>query len=295
MGKKLTAHQRKVKNLKNILKGASQRLKSMEQVENTLSKAGRLATSYLDYSALTSQITEAENYLNSGKRVTSNIDRMIRNIGANTSTSSLQRMVKMSYYKTQQRGKNRVATDAEISIAEVTRLKKRYDKDQTKSTKEEYDIITRYYTAINPISNARAMSSTPQELAELRRQKMQRMQDRDVSFGGSSTLINDLAYSAGAENVAREFVEAIQRAMHDPQVYEAIENWYRTSDSANNIKKALDQATGSNWYENFCEARIAIIEAINTIRQNIKLPKEAEEQLDAILMEADNLGDYENR
>lgn len=295
MGKKLTAHQRKVKNLKNILKGASQRLKSMEQVENTLTKAGRLATSYLDYSALTSQITEAENYLNSNKRITSNIDRMIHNIGANTSTPSLQRMVKMKYYTSKQRGHNKVAIDKEVSVAEITRLKNRYDKDSTKATKEEYDIITRYHSAINALSNAKAMSSTPQELAELRRQKMQKMEDRDVSFGGKSTLINDLAYSAGAEHVGRDFVETIQQAMHDPQVYEALENWYRTSDEANNIKKALDQATGSNWYENFCEARIAIIEAINTIRQNIKLPKEAEEQLDAILMEADNLGDYENR
>lgn len=294
MGKKLTAHQRKVKNLKNILKGASQRLKSMEQVENTLAKAGRLATSYLDYSALTSQITEAENYLNSNKRITSNIDRMIHNIGANTSTSSLQRMVKMSYYKTQQRGHNRVATDADISIAEVTRLKKRYDKDPSKTTAEEYKIITRYHATINPLSNARAMTSTPQELADLRRAKMNRMQDRDVSFGGSSTLINDLAYSAGAEGVGRDFVETIQKAMEDPQLYEAIENWYRTSDQADNIKKALDQATGSNWYENFCEARAAIVAAINTIRQNIRLPKEVEEQLDAIADIADNLDDYEN-
>ena len=293
MGKKLTAHQRKVKNLKNILKGASQRLKSMEQVENTLSKAGRLATSYLDYSALTSQITEAENYLNSNKRITSNIDRMIRNIGANTSTPSLQRMVKMKYYKTTQRGHNKVATDAEVSVAEVTRLKKRYDKDPSKTTREEYQIISRYHAAINALSNARAMTSTPQELADIRRAKMNRMQDRDISFGGSSTLINDLAYSAYAEHVGREFVEALQNAMSDPQVYEAIENWYRSSDS-DNVKKALDQAQGSNWYENFCEARTAIIETINTIRNNIPLPKETEEQLDAILGEADNLGDYEN-
>jgi hypothetical protein len=294
MGKKLTAHQRKVKNLKNILKGASQRIKSMEQIENTLSKAGRLATSYLDYSALTSQITEAENYLNSNKRVTSNIDRMIRNIGANTSTSSLQRMVKMKYYKTKQRGHNKVATDAEVSVAEVTRLKKRYDKDPSKTTREEYQIISRYHAAINALSNARAMTSTPQELADLRRAKMNRMQDRDISFGGNSTLINDLAYSSYAEHVGREFVETLQNAMADPQVYEAIEEWYRSSDS-DNVKKALDQAQGSNWYENFCEARTAIIETINTIRNNIRLPKETEEQLDAILGEADNLGDYENR
>ena len=294
MGKKLTAHQRKVKNLKNILKGASQRLKSMEHVENTLAQAKRLATSYLDYSALTSQITEAENYLNSNKRITSNIDRMIHNIGTNTSASSLQRMVKMKYYKSKQRGHNIVATDAEISIAEIIRIKNRYDKDSSKATKEEYDIITRYHAAINPLSNAKAMSSTPQELAELRKAKMNRMEDRDVSFGGNSTLINDLAYSAGAEHVGRDFVETLQQAMHDPQLYEAMENWYRTSDEANNIKKLLDQAQGSDWYENFCEARVAIIEGINTIRQNIKLPKETEEQLDAILMEADNLGDYEN-
>lgn len=294
MGKKLTAHQRKVKNLKNILKGASQRIKSMEQIENTLSKAGRLATSYLDYSALTSQITEAENYLNSNKRITSNIDRMIRNIGANTSTPSLQRMVKMKYYKSIQRGHNKVATDAEVSVAEVTRLKKRYDKDPSKTTREEYQIISRYHAAINALSNARAMTSTPQELADLRRAKMNRMQDRDISFGGSSTLINDLAYSAYAEHVGREFVEALQNAMSDPQVYEAIEMWYRSSDS-DNVKKALDQAQGSNWYENFCEARTAIIEAINTIRNSIILPKETEEQLDAILGEADNLEDYENR
>jgi len=80
--------------------------------------------------------------------------------------------------------------------------------------------------------------------------------------------------------------------MKDPQVYEAIENWYRTE--GDGVRRALDNATGNNWYENFCEARQAIITAINLIKQNVKLPQGTIDQLDSIVTIADNLPDYDN-
>lgn len=293
MGRKShTVRSRYIRSAEDIIKRVESQMTKSQQIENTLAKAGRLATSYNSYEGTEALIAQVRSYIATGKRLSQGLKYKVAVLKERSSESYWTSGIKMSYYKTKQRGHNKVAVDAQISVADVNKMKKRYDKEPAKTTQEEYKIITRYHSAISPISNARAMGATPQELADLRRQKMNRMEERDVSFGGSSTLINDLAYSAGAESVGRDFVEAIQEAMKDPQVYEAIENWYRTE--GDDVRRALDNATGSNWYENFCEARQAIITAINLIKQNVKLPQDTIDQLDSIVTIADNLPDYEN-
>lgn len=261
-------------------------------IEKQLSSAGRLDTSYNTYTGTQDLVAEVRDYVTSGKKLNKYLTQKIDVLAERAKTDFWSGGIKMGYNESKRRGNNHVAEYKQISVKEIEKLKKKYDENPASVGQNEYRIISRYYSSINAVSNAIAMTTTPQELADIRRAKMNKMEARDVSFGGSSTLINDLAYSAGIEKVGRDFVEALQSAMQDPAVYEAIESWYR-SDKGTKARYALDNATGSNWYENYNEARNAIIAVINMIRKNIKLSDEADAKLGELTADADNEDDYE--
>ena len=261
-------------------------------IENQLSSAGRLDTSYNTYTGTQELVAEVRDYVASGKKLNKYLTQKIDVLAERAKTDFWSGGIKMGYNESKRRGNNHVAEYKQISVKEIEKLKQKYDENPASVNQKEYRIISRYYSSINAVANARAMSASPQELADLRKAKMNRMEARDVSFGGSSTLINDLAFSAGIEKVGRDFVETLQSAMQDPAVYEAIESWYR-SDKGTKARYALDNATGSNWYENYNEARNAIIAVINMIRKNIKLSEEADAKLGELTADADNEDDYE--
>lgn len=261
-------------------------------IEKQLSSADRLDTSYNTYTGTQELVAEVRGYVASGKKLNKYLTQKIDVLAERAKTDFWSGGIKMGYNESKRRGNNHVAEYKQISVREIMKIKQKYDEDPSSVNQNEYRIISRYYSSINAVVNARAMSATPQELADIRKAKMNRMEARDVSFGGSSTLINDLAYSAGIEKVGRDFVEALQSAMQDPAVYEAIESWYR-SDKGTKARYALDNATGSNWYENYNEARNAIIAVINMIRKNIKLSDEADAKLGELTADADNEDDNE--
>lgn len=118
------------------------------------------------------------------------------------------------------------------------------------------------------------------------------MKARDISFGGDSTLINDLAYSANVE-YAREFIETLMGIMNDPFMYEQIESWYRSN---TDLQRLLDGATGSYWYEDYCEARNIIIAFINELKSNFdkQLSSDTKEELESLKDILDNQDDTYN-
>ena len=188
------------------------------------------------------------------------------------------------------RGKNYVEGNGVITVKDAQNLTNRYA-DTKQASSDEYRIIRRYNAAISPVSNAAAMQYTPQELSAMRnRQKT--MKARDVSFGGDSTLINDLAYSANVE-YAREFIETLIDVMKDPFMYAQIESWYRSNTQ---LQRLLDGATGRYWYEDYCEARSIIISLINSLKDKYdkQLSSDAKEKMENIRDLMDNQDDAYN-
>lgn len=294
-----------IKSLNSILKSAGTKITANViadrveasiaeslHIEKQLSSTGRLDTSYNTYTTTQELVAGVRNYVASGKKLNKYLAQKVDVLAERAKSDFWTGNIKMGYSESKRRGNNHVAEYKRISVKDIQKLKQKYDENPSAVDQNEYRVISRYYSSINAVVNAQAMSASPKELADLRRAKMNKMETRDVSFGGSSTLINDLAYSAGVEKVGRDFVEALQSAMQDPAVYEAIESWYR-SDKGTKARQALDNATGSNWYENYNEARNAIIAVINMTRDNIKLSKDVDEKLGELATYADNQDDYE--
>lgn len=289
MGKRLTVRQKQINKAQRAIERAEKAMKKAQNIESALRSAGTLATSYNTYSGTEKLIKEVRDYIASGKRLSAGFNYKVGVLGERTE-KFWTAGIKMTTDGKVKRGKNYVANNEVITVKDAQNLSNRYA-DTKQVTPEEYRIITRYNAAINPVSNAAAMQYTPQELAAMRnRQKT--MKARDVSFGGDSALINDLAYSANVE-YAREFIETLINVMKDPFMFEQIESWYRGN---TDLQRLLDGATGSYWYEDYCEARNIIIAFINELKAKFdkQLSSDAKEELENLREIMDNEADTYN-
>lgn len=289
MGKRLTVRQKQINKAQRAIERAEKAMKKAQNIEAALRSAGTLATSYNTYSGTENLIKEVKDYIASGKRLSAGFKYKVSVLSERTE-NFWTAGIKFYPGTSVQRGKNYVPTNAIVTVKEAQRISNRYALKKT-ITKEEFDILTKFQTGINPVSNAAAMQHTPQELAEMRRKKKS-MKEKDVSFGGDSTLINDLAYSANIE-YARPFVEMIIDLMKDPLMFEQIETWYRENQD---VQTTLDQATGTYWYEDFCDAKRTIIEFINKLQENFadKLSDDIKEKLKDYKDFLDNDGETVN-
>lgn len=289
MGKKLTVRQKEINKAQRAIVRAEKALDRTRNIEASLRTAGVLATSNNTYSGTEKLIKEVKDYITSGKRLSASFNYKV-GVLAERTEKFWTTGIKMTTGGKVKRGKNYVADNEVITVKDAQNLSNRYA-DTKQVMPDEYRIIRRYNAAINPVSNAAALAYTPQELVQMRR-RQKGMKDRDVSFGGDSTLINDLAYSANIE-YAREFIEFLMNIMKDPFMYEQIESWYRSN---TDLQRLLDGATGSYWYEDYCEARSIIIALINEIRDKYdkQLSQDAKEELEEFRELLDNQDDTYN-
>ena len=286
MGKKLTVRQKEINKAQRAIARAEQALTKAQRIEIPLRTAGLLATSYNTYSGTENLIKEVKDYIASGKRLSASFKYKV-SVLSERNENFWTANIKFTTGAQAKRGKNKVALGTTISVKEAQKLSNRYA-DTKQASQEEYRVIRRYNAAINPIANASAMQYTPQELATMRSRKKV-MKDRDISFGGDSTLINDLAYSANVD-YAREFIEMLMNVMKDPFMFTEIESWYRANAD---LQRLLDGATGSYWYEDYCEARNIIIAFINELKTkfNKQLSDDTKEELDNFRDILDNQDD----
>lgn len=107
---------------------------------------------------------------------------------------------------------------------------------------------------------------------------------RDVSFGGSSMLLNKLAYTYDAVPTGREFVTWLQNVMKDPQVFVQIEKWFRMN---YNVQQLIDGAINKEWYKNFKSFSMVIVEFVDSLSStlNINIPDNIREKYEADMAE----------
>lgn len=153
-----------------------------------------------------------------------------------------------------------VPQDQEVSLRDIRLAQRRQVLSPEKLSEEEHQILSNYANAFGKFASANAPDLTSPEKQKDFKKKFNIT--RDVSIGGSSTLINDLSYTYDALESGRYFVEEIQKIMSNPDDFVQIEAWYRQSPY---IKRVIDEAVKSMWYQKFKEFSTAIIEAINNM------------------------------
>lgn len=176
----------------------------------------------------------------------------------------------------------------DVNLGEVRKAIKRQVKLLDKLDDRDQQLVANYANAMSRYQNTQTPDlSTDQAKAKF---KSKFSVSRDVSIGGSSTLLNDLAYTYDALSAGRKFVEMLQRVMSDPNNFVALESWYQNDPEGKATQIEIETAVGSYWYQGFGEFAKAIISAINKMPS---LSKDAESLMNTFTEEMEIEADGE--
>jgi len=279
MAKKMTAHQKAERHYLNMIKKAKKNLDKAQAIQNRLSATHKL-TREIDVQRAKEFLKSAEDYVKSGKKFTKKTRKTMEAIQDRTHLDYYTDLMSFTETIPKQVGPVSIPTDRETKVSEISKLKRKFNKNPQSATQEEFDRLSNFGRIMNPVYQAYAKSDTDQLKAALIRNKKV---SRDAGFGGSSQLINDLWYSAGANPYGKDMVERVMTLMQNPTYFNAIETMYLTTDEGRDIKRQLDQAVGADWYEEFKTAMQAIIQMINMIKTNVNLSAEEQNALGELL------------
>lgn len=191
-------------------------------------------------------------------------------------------------------------SSVEITKSEWIRLsaaKRISDKDYKISTGKTDKVFTprdaaifkefsRAYNTFANIENAVdmrdviAIPETEEDVIKMLKEKRGTSQ-LDLSFGGHSSLLNDLAYTAGARgDLGRDFVSWVRALMEgDKVIFAKIEKWYQ-SPAGKTTRDYINNAVGDNWYENYKEFSILIEKVMEELQIELNLaPDEFSEDI----------------
>lgn len=279
MAKKKTAHQKAEKHYLNLIKKAKKNLEVAQAMQNRLTSTHKLKRG-IDIQRSKEFLKSAEDYVKSGKRFTKTTKRMMEAIKDRTHADYYTDLMSFTETVPKQVGPVSIPEDRESKVSDISKLKRKFNKDPKAASQEDFDRLSNFGQLLNPVYQSYAKANTDQLKEALIKNKKV---SRDTGFGGSSQLINDLWYSAGANPYGRAMVERVMSLMQNPSYFNAIETMYMTTDEGRDIKRQLDQAVGSDWYDEFKTAMQAIIQLINMIKTKVNLSSEEQNALGELL------------
>lgn len=115
--------------------------------------------------------------------------------------------------------------------------------DAEKMAVEKWTQAARVYKSVNE-----EILKTDADVENFIRRSRANKADLDLSFGGQSSLLNDLTYISRAKgDIGRDLVEWLRGIMQDKTVFAKIEQWYQ-SPAGYELRQTINDATGSNMY-----------------------------------------------
>lgn len=279
MAKKKTAHQKAEKHYLNLIKKAKKKLEVAQAMQNRLTSTHKLKRG-LDVQRAKEFLKSAKDYVTSGKRFTKTTKRMMEAVKDRTRSDYYTDLMSFTETVPKQVGPVSIPEDRETKVSDISKLKRKFNKNPKAASQEDFDRLSNFGQLLNPIYQSYAKANTDQLKEALIKNKKV---SRDNGFGGSSQLINDLWYSAGANPYGRDMVEKVMSLMQNPSYFNAIEVMYMTTDEGRDIRRQLDQAVGADWYDEFKTAMQAIIQLINMIKTKVNLSFEEQNALGELL------------
>lgn len=279
MAKKKTAHQKAEKHYLNLIKKAKKNMQVAQAMQNRLTSTHKLKRG-IDIQRSKEFLKSAEDYVTSGKRFTKTTKRMMEAVQDRTHSDYYTDLMSFTETVPKQVGPVSIPEDRETKVSDISKLKRKFNKNPKSASQEDFNRLSNFGQMMNPVYQGYAKANTDQLKEALIKNKKV---SRDTGFGGSSQLINDLWYSAGANPYGRSMVERVISLMQNPSYFNAIETMYMTTDEGRDIKRQLDQAVGSDWYDEFKTAMQAIIQLINMIKTKVNLSSEEQNALGELL------------
>lgn len=142
--------------------------------------------------------------------------------------------------------------------------------------------------------NDALLGITPTSPEDIKRIKKGFVKSLDLTVGGHSSLINDLAYSISTYGPhGKEIINSVRDLMRNPKTFAYVEKWYNTTDEGQKCRDALNAAKGQAWYKKFNEAAASILELFYKLDEelNLKVDDSVKEYLEAVVANNVDLGE----
>lgn len=162
--------------------------------------------------------------------------------------------------------KREVTKEVHYTQKDINKLRTKQVKDADKLTEEQITVLSKWASSTEVVSdiNTPELDTPEQEAKFIKRFKV----NRDVAFGGSSQLLNKLAYTYKAYPSGRAFVSWLQDIMKDPNIFVQVEKFYRSNWQ---LQNDIDGAIKQEWYKNFKSFSQTIVEFIDSLTRTLQI------------------------
>lgn len=197
------------------------------------------------------------------------------------------KIIKYDLPYTEQRGSFTVTSTKTLSQYEINRIKNK-DARGGDLTSTETSYLMAWSEATSTANNYHNVPIIQTDAQMQEFIKNSRKKSLDLSFGGMSSLINDLTYSQDIE-VAKDFITWLRDVMKDPQIFASVEKWYNTTNEGKKARYTINLAKGKNWYKNYKKFAESVVEMIDMLDNtfNLQAPSVLREKAEAIASESD--------
>lgn len=276
------ARRRYITRYEEHINAAEAEIAKITNIQNQLKSQGKLVEG-VNIATLKGEMSKYRDYVKNKNFTYKQANRYLERIKDISKRHLLLNTLQVKVTDTLKTGK---PVDKVVTMRYIDEKRRQHSKDPAKVSDFIYNRVQQITGALNPVSNSYATSV--EGLKSMWRSRLQGKMD--ISFGGTSTLINDLAYSMDAAGgIGREFVDTVMQIMQNEETAKHVEALYRGSPAGQQIKRYLDQAVGRAWLDNFKNAIPGIMGLIRLV-ETLNLDEEDTKSLEQLLEKAEQIG-----
>ena len=280
--KKMTDYQKKQKKLQayhnDLVERSIKVLRTtIDRINDALSNNVKVDVSF-DPVATMAKLQEYQQ----GKKINKSTEAYLKEAARST---YYDRLVHYNLDYQSHEGTFTVNKTAKVSQYDINKIRNKEASNKLTTVKET-SLLKAWSEATMVANNYNApILQTPEDVQNFLKQS--RRKKLDLSFGGMSSLINDLSYSQDID-ISKDFITWIRDLMQaNKQMFAEIEKWYNETDEGRKARYLLNTAKGRNWYKNYKRFAEAITEFIDTIenRYQVKAPDALKYKAEAVASE----------
>ena len=127
MAKKMTAHQKAARHYLNLINKAQKNLAKSQAIQNRLSATNKLIIG-VNFNKSKEFLKKAEEYVQSGKRFTKRIRRMMAAVQERTHADYYTDLMRFRETISQNIGPVSIGIEYDTKVSEISKLKRKYNK-----------------------------------------------------------------------------------------------------------------------------------------------------------------------
>lgn len=245
------------KKIKNLLAKAEANLNKAEELASEFERNGIEVEKGYNPERDRQFIENAREYLSGKDKLTlmntykiTNTIAVLKDIAAKNEFTSLMKLTIDVVDTERSTDTLTVTKPVKIKLSDIYKIRRKEEAGK-ELTDDEFNALHAWNDATITYNNYENVPILQTEADVQAFIKASRNKSLDLSFGGQSALLNDLAYTERAKgDIGHDLVEWLRTLMQDKTVFAKIEKWYQ-SPSGFELRQAINAATGAAWYKQF--------------------------------------------